>query len=318
MCEIVNTLQFRFPIGSPRPSYVEIAAFLKQLNVDPKLMETAYKTANDRSLFVKFITREAMMESLGNNSEVQKFTYSSSESVEVRMCIAGTNMHYVRVFDLPPELGDNNLSQALEPFGKVERIVREKFPAGLGLDHLYTGVRGVYIDVKQDIPPSVDVGNRKGRIFYYGLKDTCFLCRGVGHRKDACPQNTNRREKKTAHLGTSNPSSYAGVLSGMEYAEKSPGAAEDEIVEILEEEEIGSMESLEGEKQSPVFGKATESDKEMRQKKAREELEEMAKAVQEVMANSRANQRRAEFAASRSSSGSGSAPRKKCVRRTLY
>lgn len=83
------------------------------------------------------------------------------------------------MFDLPPELSDDSLVQVLGSYGKVERVVREKFPANLGLSHMPTGVRGVHIDVSKEIPPCVDVLNWKGRIVYSGLKDTCFLCQAM-------------------------------------------------------------------------------------------------------------------------------------------
>lgn len=312
MCEIVNTLQFRFPAGSPRPSYEEIANFVKQLGTDPMLMDSAYKTAHDRSLFVKFTTREAMMDAMERNTEILVFSFSSGETVQVQMYMAGTNMKYVRVFDLPPELSDDHLSQVFGSFGKVERIIREKFPADLGLGHMYTGVRGVYIDVKNDIPPSVNIGNRKGRIFYSALKDTCFFCRATGHRKDSCPQRKIQKEQKGGHQETLEPASYAAIVSGLESAEKPSEAVEDDIVEILEEEVLEEpIETLE--ERSVAM-----SEKEKRQKESWKELEKVAKAIQVAMTNPQANQRRADFAASRSSSGSGSAPRKKCARRTHY
>lgn len=236
MIEVVNTAQFRFPPGSTRPSWEEIANFVKQLDTDPLDMETVYKTSRDRSLFVKFTSQEAMRESLKNNSEPRTFTYANGESVVVRMCCAGTNMHYVRVFDLPPEVGDDNLAQVLGPYGIVDRVLREKFPSDSGLDHLYTGVRGVHIDVKKRIPPAVDVLNMKARVFYSELSDTCFLCHAVGHRRDACPQRgiRNMKEKRQQEAVSSN--TYADVLAGREVVGIPVETVEDDIIEIVEEE----------------------------------------------------------------------------------
>lgn len=86
---VVNTVQFRFPPASPSPSWTEIAMFLKQLNVDLMKMETAYKTSNDRSLCVKFVSPEAMTEALEKNTETRRFQYSSGSSVVwwMRPCI---------------------------------------------------------------------------------------------------------------------------------------------------------------------------------------------------------------------------------------
>lgn len=318
MGEIVNTAQFRFPPGSPRPSWMEIATFIKQLDTDPTLMETVYKTARDRSLFVKFKSLDAMMESIKRNSEPRMFVYANGQSVAVRMCVAGTNVQYVRVFDLPPELSDHSLSLVLGSFGNVERVVREKFPVDTGLDYLFTGVRGVYIDVKREIPPAVDVLDWKARIFYYGLKDTCFMCHAVGHRKDSCPQRAAGNKKEKHQQEPSSPSSYADIVSGKETAEKPSETVEDDVIEIVEEE-LDELDAFEEEQVESVASETTiVSDKEERRRSSIKQLEEVAKAIQEAMSTPSASQRRAQFAASRSGSGSGSAPRKKCIRRTFY
>lgn len=327
---VINTVQFRFPAGSPQPSWVEVATFLKQLDTDLMSMETTYKTAQDRSLFIKFTSKEAMTESQRKNVNPRQFVYANGKSVAVRMSTAGANMQYVRVFDLPPELPDDNLSLVLGQFGTIEHVVREKFPPNLGLDHMYTGVRGVYMDVKTNIPPSIVVGNRKGRIFYDGLKDTCFLCRGLGHRKDSCPQRQNRNKKDKRKLGNSGSCSYADVVSGeartsetLEISE----ALEEDIIEVLEEEDEEEeyidqpTEALEEESvaQSACDTEA-DSEKERRRKESMEKLGEVAKAIHEAMLNSKAAQRRAEFAASRSGTGSstGAGPKTKVARKTRY
>lgn len=115
-------------------------------------------------------------------------------------------------------------------------MVREKFPAELGLGHLSTGVRGIYMDIKKNIPPSIDVLGWKGNVFYDGLRDTCFLCHALGHRKDSCPQKKSRNveEKKKG-----NTPPYAGIVAGIEIEpvveQESVESSGDEIIEVLEE-----------------------------------------------------------------------------------
>ncbi|XP_062701862.1 uncharacterized protein LOC134285313 [Aedes albopictus] len=326
---VINTVQFRFPPGSPPPTWAEIATFLQQLDMDLMMVESTYKTAQDRSLFVKFKSLEAMNESLHKNAEPRQFAYANGKSVEVRMSIAGANIQYVRVFDLPPELLDDSLSSILGEFGRVENVVREKFPAGLGLDHVYSGVRGVYMDVAKKIPPSISVDGRTGRIFYEALKDTCFLCQELGHRRNSCPQRQSRNKKKSKSQVTSGPSSYADIVSGKEtVAEKQTNleVLDEDIIEVLEEDEdeeyidqTTEVPAVAQVKQT-VDGVREESEKEQRRKKGLETLEEVAKAIHEAVLNSQASQRRAQFAASGSGSGSssGSGPRMKVPRRTRY
>lgn len=235
----INTVQFRFPAGSPNPTWEEIARFLKELDTDLLTMESSYKTAQDRSLYIKFVSSDAMKESLQKNMEQRKFVYNSGKLVNVRMSIAGANMQYVRVFDLPPELGDDQLSLVLGEYGKIDRVIREKFPADLGLDHLHNGIRGVYMEVKRSIPPAIDVAGLRGRVFYDGLKDTCFWCYAEGHRKDSCPQRQAKRSKKKVQQEKPGERSYANIVAGKPIApamQIPSDLIEDDIIEVIEEE----------------------------------------------------------------------------------
>lgn len=312
----VNTVQFRFPPGSPRPSWMEVASFMKRLDTDVMLIETVYKTAHDRSLFVKFASREAMEESLRKNAEPLQFVYASGKSIEVQMSIAGTNVRYIRIFDLPPELSDESLSVALGAFGKVHRVIREKFPPSSGLGHISTGVRGVHMDVEINIPSTIGVANREGRVYYDGLKETCFSCQAVGHRKDACPQRQAQNK-----MGKQKQISYAGIVSGnvvTPVENHSEETLPDEIIEVLEEEEETDRIQLD------VCGledrAETISTEETISGEKGDALEGTSNCVQEVVANPQAAQRRAQFAASSGGSNSSSVPRpkKKCIRRVFY
>lgn len=229
MCEMfINTVEFRFSIDAPRPSWVEIADFVKQIHSDVLDVETVYKLTENRSVCIKYKTETAMLKALGMNSEPQKFQYASGKSVEVCMVNAGRNVEYVRVFDLPPEISDDDLLVSFKQYGKVDRIVREKFPGNLGLDHVYNGVRGVYIDMEKEIPSSIMVKNRKAKLFYDGLKDQCFLCQSRGHLRNTCPTRKN----------SSKPNTYAAVTRAEETVSltQEPIATEDDIVEVIEEE----------------------------------------------------------------------------------
>lgn len=221
-------------------------------------------------------------------------------------------------FDLPPEVSDDALTLEMEKFGKVERIVREKFPANLGLDHLFNGVRGVHIDIKKDIPPLIEVSKQKGKIFYEGLRNTCFSCHAVGHRKDSCPNRRTRGDQKPSET---TPTSYAGVVAGKNGVEEMVPSivAEDSIIEILEDdvnEQETDTTDADQEQQPDICEAQAYLEK---QTSVEDDLETASKAILEPMGN-QANQRRAQFAASRSSSGSGSSsrPRKKCVRMQYY
>ncbi|XP_062707909.1 uncharacterized protein LOC134288139 [Aedes albopictus] len=103
---------------------------------------------------------------------MQKVCRSTSTIGQKRWCACRlrlTRGRYVRIFDLPPEIEDADLVLMLQKYGKVQSTVRERFPAEFQLN-MFTGVRGVYMDIESAIPDVLYFRNRKGRIFYHGMK----------------------------------------------------------------------------------------------------------------------------------------------------
>lgn len=203
-----NTLAFRFPPGAPAPSLVDTARFVKNLDADLDSMETTYKLVEEQCLCIKFKSLDAMKEAQAQIPEIVVFRYSNGERVEVKVSVAGCCTKYVRIFDLPPEIPDSEISAVLSRYGNVKRMVKEKFPADLNLN-MFTGVRGVYLDIKKVIPPTLYFLSRKGRIFYDGLKQKCFLCKEEGHLKADCPQKAKKQESVDVNADLNGKSSEA-------------------------------------------------------------------------------------------------------------
>lgn len=218
---IKNTLVFQFPEGAAGPTLVEIARFVKAFDADKRTMESSYKISDERVICIKFKTEAAMKEALLQNPELHTFQYSNGDTVQVRMTVAGGCIRYVRVFDLPPEISELDVSLVLGRYGTVKRMTRERFPAEFELD-LFTGVRGIHMDIKKEIPSTLYVANRRARVYYEGLKQRCFLCKEEGHLKADCPQNKRRLPESGASGVAVSPSekpvtsknTYAGAVIG--------------------------------------------------------------------------------------------------------
>lgn len=188
---VKNTLAFRFPGDAAQPAVEDMVLFVKALNGDKSMMETAYKISDEKSVFIRFRSAEAMQFVLANNAESLPFHFNNGTKTMVRMSVAG-NTRYVRIFDLPPEVEDADLVLVLQKYGKVQRTVRERFPAEFQLD-MFTGVRGVYMDIESAIPDALYFRNRKGRIFYHGIKPRCFICKSDKHLIKSCPISHSRK-----------------------------------------------------------------------------------------------------------------------------
>lgn len=273
--KIINTVKFQFPPGSPRPSWGEIAEFLKTLDSDSTNMETVYQMG-DRSVYIKYTTEIAMQDALQQNRDDVLFHYSSGKSVAVRMLLAGVNIQYVRLFDLPPEVDDKVVYSVLGKYGTIHRALRERFPTGHGLDHLFTGVRGIYMEIKSDIPPALVVGKWKAKIYHDGLKDKCFLCQMDGHRRNSCPtvKSTEKREQSKREV------TYAEVVEAGSVAVALPNYVdtnEEDVIEIIEEEIAEQQIHLEVEEQE--VSKVTSNNMDEMDEEQLKKIDEAAKQL---------------------------------------
>lgn len=70
-------------------------------------------------------------------------------------------------------------------YGKVKRVIWEKFPAEFGLD-MYTGVQSVYIDMKKKIPSSL-------HLYIYIFYE--------GSNAQTKPEKQHQDEEKQQHNG---------------------------------------------------------------------------------------------------------------------
>ncbi|XP_055604970.1 uncharacterized protein LOC129753195 [Uranotaenia lowii] len=94
------------------------------------------------------------------------------------------------------------------------------------------------MDIKKDIPSTLYFMNRRGRIYYEGLKFKCFICKEEGHLKVNCPKKqtksggpsassannvveTSENQKKLESISYANAVKTVGNLTNERVEEKS-------------------------------------------------------------------------------------------------
>lgn len=131
----------------------------------------------------------------------RKFIYSSGKMIDVRMSIAGENMRFVRIFDLSPELEDDRLLLVLEDNGKVERVIREKFPVDSGLAHMHTAYAACIWMLKKAFRRQSMSLDKKKEYFMMdsGIRAFCAMERDTSRilvRNAQRGRNTKRNSRK--------------------------------------------------------------------------------------------------------------------------
>lgn len=216
-----NTLVFEFPKDAMGPSLFEMSRFGKKLTADRTMMDTCYRNADEKSIYIRFKTAEAFNDAVLYNGEIHTFEYNDGSTVQVKMAVAGGMYKYVRIFNLPPEVSDDDIGRVLARYGKIRKQVREKFPPECEFD-VYSGIRGVYMDIQKPIPASLFIRNSKARIYYEGFKNRCFHCKADDHLKVNCPQLQEGQKGAAAELRKGNSSNEAGHTS---YSDVAAGAS---------------------------------------------------------------------------------------------
>lgn len=209
-----NSLRVRFDRGVPEPTDSEIFKFMKaKMALNSEKLLSMYKDKNETSVIIKFKRDEDMRNTLRDLPSTMLFEFNKYESTEVKLSAANAIVRYVRLFNLPPEVEDREISVVMAKFGKIVRMVREKYGEETGFP-IWTSVRGVYLELKEgiEIPATVYVRNLRARVAYEGLVNKCYLCGSKDHLKADCPEKKSVNERLQNQQG----SSYSGILQAGE------------------------------------------------------------------------------------------------------
>lgn len=201
-----NTVKLVCPSGSRTPAHLEVLKFtLTVLKIPSSDVHSVYKDENENRFYIKFIDETKFSHFVSNLDESYNFRYDDGTVVKVSLEMASRIFRYVRIFSLPPEIEEKEIAHVLGQFGTIRQHVRERFAAEHGVA-IYTGVRGVHMEIAKELPPHIYIGHFRARIYFEGLKNKCFLCKAEGHIKANCPQSL-------AGASGSGSSSYAGVTA---------------------------------------------------------------------------------------------------------
>lgn len=213
MCDSkVNSLRLKFERGSAEPSDLDIFTFMKEkMKIPCESLMCMYKEKSTTSVIIKFKTEEGLKSTLDRLPETMEFSSDKYQRCDVQLSAANAVIRYVRLFNLPPEVEDQEIWNVMAKFGKIQRMVRERYGVETGYP-IWTSVRGVYIEVKdsEEIPATIHVRNMRARVYYEGLVNKCFQCGSVDHLKANCPHRRTVNDR----LNTEQSSSYSGVLKG--------------------------------------------------------------------------------------------------------
>lgn len=213
----IGSLRLRFEQNSPEPTDAEIFHFMKEkMMLNHETLLCMYKDKTELSVIIKFKTEDDLKAVLKRFPETMDFDYSTQRCCKVQLSAASTVVKYVRLFNLPPEIDDREIWSIMARYGKIQRMVREKYAEETGFP-IWTSVRGMYMELKQgdEIPASVHIRNIRARVYYEGLVNKCFQCGSCDHLKVDCPNRKSINDRIQGHT-------YSGAVKGQLAKNKSP------------------------------------------------------------------------------------------------
>jgi Zinc knuckle len=195
-----NTIKVQLPSQNEKPLDAEMLRWvILDLELkDEEIVGVGQNPANDGVMYIKCVS-EAKMREVIEKYDGTLFKYLNGIAVRVTMTEASENIRYVRIFGLPFEVEDEHIESFFRSFGIVKRLVKEKYPAHYNF-HVLSGVRGVYIDLKREIPAFLHMRGVRVKIHYYGMKAKCHICGSLDHMKSECPSKPMPIVTPTARL----------------------------------------------------------------------------------------------------------------------
>ena len=187
-----DTLTLTFERVRGRPSNLELCNWLKsELSVsvaDLLCVEPEVGTLCTHLLFKDGTKVQKFIE----EGEERSFTYADGREGKVLLSTSGVGFKVVRVRRLPATVSDDDVALFMNLYGKVQSVMKEKWPRGSVFEGLWTGARLVKMVVKENIPSFRTIAGVEAFVDYPGQLRTCQICAATDHLKVNCPKRGER------------------------------------------------------------------------------------------------------------------------------
>ena len=204
-----NTLVCSFDPTSPRITAWDIHEWIHDaLKIPEQDVQLVQIDGIRRQVFIKLRTSDQILTIIKDTNGRVDYKYPSGEVYPVTIDLAGLGTKRIRIANLPPEIPDEILRDALKPYGKVLDISIESWSKAYRYQ-VSNGIRIIQIVMSKHAPSNLTVAGNRVILSYEGQPLTCYGCGNEGHIFSACPTRKGPVEARKLPR----PASYATVLA---------------------------------------------------------------------------------------------------------
>ena len=209
MVERPNTLVCSFDPASPRITAWDIHEWIHDtLRIPEHEVLMVQIDGIRRQVFIKLKNSEQVVVILTDTNGSVDYKYPSGEIFRVNIDHAGLGTKRIRVANLPPEIHDEILREALKPYGKILGVSGENWSKAYRYQ-VSNGIRNVQIVLSKHVPANLTVAGHRVILSYEGQPISCYSCGDEGHVASTCPTRLRPVEGRLRPR----PASYAMVLA---------------------------------------------------------------------------------------------------------
>jgi hypothetical protein len=161
-----------------------------------------------RRVYIKFVNTERMIAAFQMVKGQLEYHHENGELSLVKVELTGLGVKRVRIANLPTEITDRTIRDALTKYVEVKRTTEEQW-SRIYRYSVYNGIRLVEIALQKHIPSHMSIMGNRILISYEGQHLTRYGCNESGHQYYECPHKKNIENNRTV----TDKNTWAHVMS---------------------------------------------------------------------------------------------------------
>jgi hypothetical protein len=182
MCDLQNTSVCAFDPSSPRVSAFQIHDWIyEHLKLPEEDVRMIQIDGPWRCVYIKFHSCERTLAVLQKTSGGVEFRHGNGEMSVVRTELAGIGIRRILLANLPPEVLDRVIRQALPSYGYVKEV-QEKSQSRAYRYKAYNGIRIAVTELNKHLPSHKVIAGTRVLVTYEGQPPTYYGCIALDHQ----------------------------------------------------------------------------------------------------------------------------------------